>query len=90
MTFRHRIGLRNDYTDFTYIIFDDKGNVSVHIAKQDYLKYHHQLSFDQLCDSLADRFIEFLELYKTGEGSRILDRLNSLKLSPFSDWGESD
>lgn len=53
MTFKHRMGLRKDYSDFTYVIFDNEGNVSVHIAKQDYLKYQHQLSFDQLCDSLA-------------------------------------
>jgi len=90
MTFRHRMGLRKDYTDFTYVLFDHEGNVSVHISKQDYLKYQHQLSFDQLCDSLAGQFIEFLELFKNGEGIRILDRMNALKLNPLSDWGESD
>jgi len=90
MTFRHRMSLRRDYADFTYLLFDQEENVSVHISKQDYLKYQHQLSFDQLCDSLAGQFIEFLELFKNGEGIRILDRMNALKLNPLSDWGESD
>ena len=89
MTLRHRIGLRHDYAEFSHVIFEYDGRISAHISKGDYQKYRDQLAFDQLCDSLGNLFIEFFQVYKDGEGERIKDRLNTLRLSPLADFGES-
>jgi hypothetical protein len=42
------------------------------------------LAFDQLCTSLGQLFIEFFELYKKGEGIRVIDRMDDLKLPVLS------
>jgi hypothetical protein len=42
------------------------------------------LDFDQLCQSLGDLFGEFLELSKQGQESRIIDRMNALRLFPIN------
>ena len=34
-------------------------------------------------------FVEFFELFKRGEGIRILDRMNAMKLHPMGDFAES-
>lgn len=78
------LGLSGDYRDATWVNFDLNGEVSVHIAREDYLDYCEPLAFDALCTSLGQIFIEFFELYSKGEGVRIIDRLNDLKLSVFS------
>jgi hypothetical protein len=64
------------YSDDTRIIFQFDCNVSAMITEGDYKKYQEELSFDQLCASMGNLFVEFLELFKNGEGERILDRLN--------------
>jgi hypothetical protein len=74
---------KRDWTSDTKVIFHYDGNVTVNIAKNEYLKYKERLSFDQLCDSLGKLFIEFLDLYVKGEGIRVIDRFNALKLNPF-------
>jgi hypothetical protein len=51
---------------------------------EDYLNYREDLSFAQLCDSLGGLFIEFYELFKRGQGMRIIDRMDALGLSAFS------
>jgi hypothetical protein len=88
MKLKHKLGIPDDYSKYSYVSYDFDGNISVNISKNDYLKYEDQLTFDQLCESLGQLFIEFLELYKKGEGVRIIDRMNSLKLSPFEDFAE--
>ena len=77
-------GLRPDYKSGTWVAFDHQGNVSVNISRQDYLNYKETLSFDQLCASLGELFIEFLAMFKRGEGVRIIDRLDAMGLSVFS------
>jgi len=72
------------YPDTTWINFDFEGDVSVHISQKDYLDYRESLAFDQLCESLGRLFIEFAEMHQRGEGVRIIDRLDALKLSYFS------
>lgn len=89
MTLRHRIGVRHNYKEFSHVIFEYNGKVSAHISRGDYQKYRDQLAFDQLCDSLGNLFIDFFQLYVSGEAVRINDRLNTLKLSPLADFGES-
>jgi len=88
MKLKHKLGIPDDYSKYSYVSFDLNGNISVNISKNDYLKYKDQLTFDQLCESLGQLFIEFLELYKKGESVRIIDRMNALKLSPFEDFAE--
>lgn len=78
------LGLKSDYTDETWVAFDNDGNISVNISHRDYLEYKDSLAFDQLCESLGNLFVEFIEMYNRGEGVRILDRLNAVGVSIFS------
>jgi hypothetical protein len=73
-----------DYTYSTWIAFDFDGNVTVNISQSDYLLYQTDLSFDQLCTSMGNVFIEFLELFSSGKSARIIDRLNSMPVNIFS------
>jgi len=70
--------------DDTWIAVDNDGHVSVNIAKADYLNYRDCLSFDQLCESLGRLFVEFIETFRRQEGSRIVDRLNNLRINPYT------
>jgi Ca2+/Na+ antiporter len=67
--------MHGSYLDDTRIIFQFSGQVSTHITEKDYKKYQEELTFDQLCSSLGNIFIEFMELYKNGEGDRILEKI---------------
>lgn len=78
------LGLKKDYMDDTWISFDFDGNVSVNISHSDYMKYQEALSFDQLCASLADLFVDFIETYHRGEGVRIISRMNNMHVGIFS------
>jgi hypothetical protein len=78
------LGLLGDYRDATWVNFDIDGDVSVHIAQKDYLEYRQALAFDQLCASLGQVFIDFCDLYSKGEGSRIIDRMDDLKIGVLS------
>ncbi len=80
----HILKIRKDYSRDTRVVFDYNGSISVHIIKDDYTRYKDELSFDRLCESLGNLFKEFLELHKKGEEVRIMDRLNELKLFPFT------
>ena len=75
---------RADYADETWVSFDSDGNVAVNISMEDYLNFREDLSFAQLCDSLGGLFIEFFELFKRGQGVRIIDRMDAFGLSAFS------
>lgn len=82
--FRYMLGLHNHIQDETWVSFDIEGEVSVNISHCDYLEFREALSFDQLCESLGQLFIEFFELFQRGEGVRVIDRMDALRLSPFS------
>ena len=82
--FGRLLGLIGDYRDATWVNFDIDGEVSVHIAQKDYLEYRQALAFDQLCASLGQVFIDFCELHNKGEGVRIIDRMDDLKIAVFS------
>jgi hypothetical protein len=81
-TFMFRSGSAHQET--TWISFDFDGDVSVHIAQKDYLDYSEPLSFDRLCESLGQLFIEFAGMHRRGEGVRIIDRMDALRMSYFS------
>ncbi len=82
--FGYVLGLQPEYARGTWVSFGFDGNVSVNISKDDYLTYKEDLSFDQLCESLGNTFIDFFELFKRGESVRIIDRMDALGLSAFS------
>jgi hypothetical protein len=82
--FGRLLGLIGDYRDATWVNFDVNGEVSVHIAQKDYLDYRETLAFDQLCNSLGQVFIDFFEQFKKGEGVRVVDRMDELKIGVFS------
>jgi len=78
------LGLSGDFRDDSWVKFDVDGDVSVHIAQKDYLDYTESLDFDQLCTSFGQVFLDFFELYKKGEGVRVIDRLDNLQIAVFS------
>ncbi len=78
------LGLKRDYMDDTWVSFDFDGNVSVNISHSDYMKYQEALSFDQLCASLGDLFVDFIETYHRGEGVRIISRMDNMHVGIFS------
>ncbi len=75
-------GLVPPHEGRSWVSFDRDGHVSVSISKDMYLEFKEDLTFDQLCASLAHLFIEFLDLHRKGNGVRILDRMNALKIGP--------
>jgi hypothetical protein len=75
------LGLKGNYIGETWVSFDFAGNVSANVSQRDYLDYREALSFDKLCKSLGDLFIEFVGMFQRGEGVRILSRLDALGLS---------
>ena len=81
-TFMFRSGGAHQET--TWISFDFDGDVSVHIAQKDYLDYRESLAFDKLCESLGQLFIEFAGMHQRGEGVRIIDRMDALRMSYFA------
>jgi hypothetical protein len=78
------LGLSGDYRDASWVNFDVDGEVSVHISQKDYLDYREPLAFDQLCASFGQVYIDFFEAHKKGEGIRVVDRMDDLKLGFFS------
>jgi hypothetical protein len=55
----------------SYVSFAQDGHIAVHISAYDYRRYRDQLTFDQLCTSLAGLFKRFLHYYQEGNESRI-------------------
>jgi hypothetical protein len=82
--FGRLLGLSGDYYEATWVNIDSSGEVSVHIAQNDYLDYREPLVFDQLCSALGQVFIDFLDMHARGEGIRVIDRLDDLKIPVLS------
>lgn len=78
------LGMKTDYLEDTWVAIDYDGNVSVNITEEDYLLFKQDLDFDQICKSLGGVFIEFLDLSREGRESQIIDKMNALRLHPFS------
>jgi len=77
------LGIKKDYINDTWVAIDYAGNISVNITQEDYLLFKQDLDFDQLCQSLGDVFVEFLEYSKSGQETRIIDMMDALRLNPF-------
>jgi len=72
------IFFKKNYEKHTHVIFDDSGHVSVRISERDYRAYKEELTFDQLCVSLANLFIRFLELHRDAKEKEIIVQLNAV------------
>ena len=72
------------YQNKTWVAISYSGNVSVNISKKDYLDYREDLAFDELCKSLSDVMIDFLELFIEGKEVRIIDKMDELKVNVFT------
>jgi len=55
----------------SYASFDGQGDLVVNVSKSDYHQFKDQLTFDQLCASVADLFKRYLQYYREGKESRI-------------------
>lgn len=77
------LGFKGDYRQASWVSFSQTGDVSVHISQDDYLQYREPLSFDKLCASFGKLFTDFLELHGNGEGRRVINRLDDIKLGIF-------
>jgi hypothetical protein len=73
-----------NYREKTWIAINFNGNVSVNISKEDYLDYKEDLAFEQLCNSLNDVIIDFIQLYISGREVRIIDKMDKLKINIFT------
>jgi hypothetical protein len=72
--------LKNPLLDkISYTTIRFQGDLSVHISEYDYKRYKDQLTFNQLCASLADVFKRFLEFYNRGLEGRILNELKGVQ-----------
>lgn len=78
------LGLKADFMGVTWVSFDFDGNVSANVAQREYFEYREALSFDKLCASLGNLFIEFAETFRRGEGVRVIDRLDAVGYSFLS------
>lgn len=82
--FSRLLGWSGDYREATWVNFDQNGEVSVHISQKDYLDYRESLAFDPLCASLGQLFIDYCEQVNKGEGVRVIDRMNDLRIPILS------
>ena len=73
-----------NYHEKTWVAISYNGNVSVNISKKDYLDYREDLAFDQLCNSLNDVMIDFIELFIDGKEVRIIDKMDNLRVNVFT------
>ncbi len=73
-----------NYHEKTWVAINYDGKVSVNISKADYLDYKEDLAFEQLCNSLNDLMIEFIELFIDGRQVRIIDKMDNLRINVFT------
>jgi hypothetical protein len=69
----------HDPSEVSQVILGHDGTVVVKIAEKDYRDYRERLSFDQLCASVANVFIRFMDYYQKGLESRIISELKSAR-----------
>jgi len=73
--FGYLFNLHGGYKNVTRIVFNHDGNVSTSIVKTDYSKYKEALTFNQLCDSLGNLFIEFMQHFQKGDLAKIMEKI---------------
>lgn len=78
-----KVGVKRGYKDESWIAIDPDGQVHVFITRNDYQKFREEITFDQLCLSLGRLFAEFFHMFQRGDGVRIIQRFNDLRLNPL-------
>ena len=69
----------DDPLEISHVRIDEDHKLSVSISGFDYRQYKENLNFDQLCQSMSEVFLRFIEYYKDGKESRIVSELKSKK-----------
>lgn len=69
----------DDPLEISHVRIDSENNLSVSISSFDYQQYKENLNFDQLCQSMSEVFMRFIEYFKEGKESRIISELKSKK-----------
>jgi len=69
----------DDPLEISHVRIDPENNLSVSISSFDYQQYKENLNFDQLCQSMSEVFMRFIEYFKEGKESRIISELKSKK-----------
>ncbi len=77
--FGYLYDLHGGYEKITRIVFSFEGSVTTSIAKSDYSKYKEALTFDQLCASLGNVFMDFMKHFQQGEHNKILETILKTK-----------
>jgi len=80
--FRHL--LRVNHEQYTWITINHAGDIRVHIAKEDYLDYKVNLSYDQLSENLGNLVKHFFEEFRAHNEVRILDEIHGVNVGYFS------
>ncbi len=83
VTWKMKYLFKSDYGDRTWVAFNNNGEVSVSISKQDYYNYQAEFSFDELCTNLGELFVEFFNHFREGQADSIIEKLNGVRESPF-------
>jgi hypothetical protein len=71
--FQYILFLNPSLEKVTYISYTKNDDIAVHIARKDYDKYKNELTFDQLCNSLVNMFIDIYHRYESGERDTIIE-----------------
>lgn len=69
----------DDPAEVSYLSINYSGEVTVQITPADYKAYRAKYNFDQLCASMADVFIRFLNYYREGKEDRIITELKTAR-----------
>ena len=77
--FGYQYDLHGGYNKVTRIVFNYEGSVTATISRAEYSKYKQALTFDQLCASLGNVFIEFLQHFQQGENNKIHETILKTK-----------
>lgn len=63
--------------EVSHAIIGYDGNLTIKVAEKDYRDYRERLSFNQLCISLTEIVVRFMDYYQKGLESRIMIELKS-------------
>jgi len=74
------ISFSSNYIKDSWVAFDQKGNISVHISKTDYMLYKDKYAFDQLSNSLGVLYSEFLRLFQEDNEAEIIKRIDFIRI----------
>ncbi len=73
------LGLKKDYRYATHVAIDHDGQMAVRISERDCSRYQQEFTFDRLCAALGNLIVDFLEMYRNGKSSEIIERMDVLK-----------